>query len=69
MVSASVRQRIADEEIALETVVSGKYAMIDFWGRVTARDRREAMRILERNADISRSASGGCYRRGSGNGC
>ena len=46
MVSSSVRQRMADEEPALETVVSGKYAMIDFWGRVTAGDRRAAMRIL-----------------------
>ncbi|HWB60917.1 MAG TPA: ATP-binding cassette domain-containing protein, partial [Chthoniobacteraceae bacterium] len=46
LVSSSVRQRMADEEPALESVVSGKYAMIDFWGRVTARDRREATRIL-----------------------
>jgi len=46
LVSSSVRQRMSDEEAALETVVSGKYAMIDFWGRVTAQDRRMATRIL-----------------------
>src|ERR1700677_4954226 len=46
MVSSSVRQLMADEEVALETVVSGKYAMIDFWGRVTPGDRRAATEIL-----------------------
>src|SRR5262245_23025177 len=39
MVSSSVRQLMANEEPALESVVSGKYAMIDFWGKPTARDR------------------------------
>src|SRR5687768_18297981 len=33
LVSSSVRQMMAEAEPALETVVSGKYAMIDFWGR------------------------------------
>lgn len=46
LVSSSVRQRMADEESALETVVSGKYAMIDFWGRMTPEDRRFATGIL-----------------------
>ena len=46
IVSSSVRQRMADEEPALETVVSGKYAMIDFWGRITRSEHREAARIL-----------------------
>src|ERR1700750_2610928 len=36
LVSSSIRQLMAETEPALETVVSGKYAMIDFWGRVTA---------------------------------
>ncbi len=27
-------------------MISGKYAMIDFWGRATARDRTQARRIL-----------------------
>src|SRR6202012_3888398 len=34
IVSSSVRQMMADDEPALETVASGKYAMIDFWGRL-----------------------------------
>jgi iron complex transport system ATP-binding protein len=46
LVSSSVRQLMANDEPALETVVSGKYAMIDFWGRKTARDRTAARRIL-----------------------
>ncbi len=46
IVSSSVRQMMADPEPALLTVVSGKYAMIDFWGRAKAEDRRMAARIL-----------------------
>ena len=46
IVSSSVRQMMADEEPALETVVSGKYAMIDFWGKVSGTDRKRAQKIL-----------------------
>ncbi|HKS38689.1 MAG TPA: ATP-binding cassette domain-containing protein [Verrucomicrobiae bacterium] len=46
IVSSSVRQMMAESEPALETVVSGKYAMIDLWGRVTGADRARGMRIL-----------------------
>jgi iron complex transport system ATP-binding protein len=46
LVSSAIRQRIPPEEPALETVVSGRYAMIDFWGRMTAADCRRARRIL-----------------------
>lgn len=46
LVSSSVRQMMNDEEPALETVMSGKYAMIDFWGRARAGDRIQARRIL-----------------------
>jgi iron complex transport system ATP-binding protein len=46
LVSSSVRQMMADTEPALESVVSGKYAMIDFWGTPTRRDRAEAKKIL-----------------------
>ena len=46
IVSSAVRQMMADDEPALETVVSGKYAMIDYWGRVTATDRRRAQQLL-----------------------
>ena len=46
LVSSSVRQRIPDHEPALITVVSGKYAMIDYWGKVQAADRVAAARLL-----------------------
>jgi len=46
LASSAVRQRIPDGEPALETVVSGKYAMISFWGNITARDRRRGLRVL-----------------------
>lgn len=47
LVSSSVRQMMHDEEPALETIISGKYAMIDFWGRATAGDRAAARQILK----------------------
>lgn len=37
---------MADEEPALETVASGKFAMIDFWGRLSRADRNRALNIL-----------------------
>ena len=46
LVSSSIRQLMADMEPALETVVSGKYAMIDFWGRITRVDRERGLRLL-----------------------
>ena len=46
LVSSSVRQRMVEDEPALETIVSGKYAMIDFWGRVSRADRTRALRLL-----------------------
>lgn len=46
LVSSSVRQMMAEDEPALESVVSGKYAMIDFWGRATRVDRAAALRLL-----------------------
>lgn len=47
LVSSSVRQMMHDEEPALDTVISGKYAMIDFWGKASTRDRADARRILQ----------------------
>jgi len=47
LVSSSVRQMMADHEPALTTVISGKYAMIDYWGRVKREDRAAALRILK----------------------
>lgn len=46
IVSSSVRQMMADHEPALTSVISGKYAMIDYWGRVKSADRVAAERIL-----------------------
>jgi iron complex transport system ATP-binding protein len=46
LVSSAIRQMIPPDEPALETVVSGRYAMIDFWGKMTATDRRRARRLL-----------------------
>ncbi len=46
LVSSSVRQMIPDHEPALTTVISGRYAMIDYWGRVCAEDRTAAQRLL-----------------------
>ena len=46
IVSSSVRQQMADAEPALLSVVSGKYAMIDYWGRVKSADRAQALDIL-----------------------
>ena len=47
LVSSSVRQMMADDEPALETVASGKYAMIDFWGRLSRTDKAGASRLLK----------------------
>jgi iron complex transport system ATP-binding protein len=47
LVSSSIRQMMADTEPALETVVSGKFAMIDFWGRLTRADRARGLRLLQ----------------------
>lgn len=46
LVSSAVRQMIPGSEPALETVVSGKSAMIDFWGKITRSDRQRALDIL-----------------------
>jgi iron complex transport system ATP-binding protein len=46
LVSSSVRQMMGDAEPALETVASGKYAMIDFWGRLTRPEKLQARRLL-----------------------
>jgi len=46
LVSSSVVQMMPDGESALNAVVSGKYAMIGYWGKMRGEDRRRAMRIL-----------------------
>lgn len=47
LVSSSIRQLMAEEEPALETVISGKFAMIDLWIKVSKADRQQAVRILK----------------------
>ncbi len=47
LVSSSVRQMMAESEPALDTVASGKYAMIDFWGTPNRTDRLQARKILK----------------------
>jgi len=46
IVSSAVRQMMSDAEPALETVVSGRLAMIDLWGRVTRGDRLRGLKLL-----------------------
>ena len=46
LVSSSVRQMMHDHELALDSVISGKFAVIDFCGTSSAADRARAMRIL-----------------------
>ena len=46
LVSSSIRQLIPDTEPALETIISGKNAMIDLWGKITAADRTRALTLL-----------------------
>ena len=46
VVSSSLRELMPDEEPALHTVISGKYAMIDLWGKPKSEDVKQAKRIL-----------------------
>jgi iron complex transport system ATP-binding protein len=46
LVSSALRQLMADSETALETVASGKDAVIDVWGPLKRADRERARAIL-----------------------
>ena len=49
LVSSSLQQRIEENEPAIDLVVSGKYAQINYWGRIFKKDKeraREYMRML-----------------------
>ena len=46
LVSSSLRQMMPDDEPALESVISGKQAMIGLWGRSKSEDRRRARELL-----------------------
>lgn len=47
IVSSSVRQMMNDGEPAIETVASGKFAMIDLWTRLSRADKNRAQNILK----------------------
>lgn len=46
-VSSSVSQRIEDEESVLEILISGRYAMINYWGPIRRADKADAQAVLE----------------------
>ncbi len=46
LVSSSIRQRVPNEDTALQTVIGGKYAMIGYWGKIQTADRRRASKLL-----------------------
>lgn len=46
LVSSALHAHIPPAEPALETVISGRYAQLDFWGRATESDTRIARREL-----------------------
>jgi iron complex transport system ATP-binding protein len=48
LVSSSIGQKIPEHEVALDTVISGKDAMIELWGRVTRAERSRARGWLEK---------------------
>jgi iron complex transport system ATP-binding protein len=48
LVSSAIRQMMHDDEPALDTIISGRYAMIDFWGKPSEMDRRRAREILRK---------------------
>lgn len=65
LVSSSVRQWMAEDEPALQTVVSGRYAMIDYWGKITSKDRARAGRILAQiECGYLANRSWGCLSQG-----
>ena len=48
IVSSAVRQKVPDWDSAELVVIGGKYAMLDYWGRVKNADRAAAHRELRR---------------------
>ncbi|MCF3648284.1 ABC transporter ATP-binding protein [Synoicihabitans lomoniglobus] len=48
LVSSSLQPHIPGGEIALETVISGRYDQLDFWGESTAADERAALALLRK---------------------
>lgn len=48
IVSSAIRQKVPDWDPAELVVIGGKYAMLDYWGRVKKTDRAEALHQLRR---------------------
>jgi iron complex transport system ATP-binding protein len=46
LVSSSLGHKIEPEQTALDVVISGRDAQINFWGRVPVSEQREAARVL-----------------------
>lgn len=46
LVSSAVRQRVPDDEVVLDTILSGRRAMIGFWGKATEKERKQAEKLL-----------------------
>ena len=46
IVSSSVQQMMAGHENTLDTIISGRYAMIGMWGETRADERAQALRIM-----------------------
>lgn len=46
LVSSAVRQMIEDQESALEVVVSGREAILNYWGTISPKDRLQAKKLL-----------------------
>lgn len=48
IVSSAIRQKVPDWDNSELVVIGGKYAMLDYWGRVTKADKRDAADMMER---------------------
>jgi iron complex transport system ATP-binding protein len=46
IISTALMQMIQDQETALDVVIGGKYAMINFWGEPKPAERRMALQLL-----------------------
>jgi iron complex transport system ATP-binding protein len=48
IVSSAIRQKVPDWDSAELVVIGGRYAMLDYWGKVKKEDRAAALRELRR---------------------
>ena len=48
IVSSSIRQKVPDWDSAELVIISGKYAMLDYWGPVRKADKRAAAEMMQR---------------------